>query len=55
MTAAEIAGAHAGMTAAYAAYGYNFTGTGERSEYYFAWCVLLIISHEQTAKKITLS
>ncbi|XP_076441698.1 chromatin-remodeling ATPase INO80-like isoform X2 [Babylonia areolata] len=27
MTAAEIAGAHAGMTAAYAAYGYNFTGT----------------------------
>ncbi|KAH9509093.1 putative DNA helicase ino80 [Bulinus truncatus] len=26
MTAAEIAGAHAGMTAAYAAYGYNFTG-----------------------------
>ncbi|KAK7487146.1 hypothetical protein BaRGS_00021641 [Batillaria attramentaria] len=28
MTAAEIAGAQAGMTAAYAAYGYNFTGTG---------------------------
>ena len=26
MTAAEIAGAQAGMTAAYAAYGYNFTG-----------------------------
>ncbi|CAL1526196.1 unnamed protein product [Lymnaea stagnalis] len=26
MSAAEIAGAHAGMTAAYAAYGYNFTG-----------------------------
>ncbi|XP_050405390.1 chromatin-remodeling ATPase INO80 [Patella vulgata] len=28
MTAAEIAGAQAGLTAAYAAYGYNFTGTG---------------------------
>ncbi|PVD25847.1 hypothetical protein C0Q70_13511 [Pomacea canaliculata] len=28
MTAAEIAGAQAGMTAAYAAYGYNFTGIG---------------------------
>uniref|UniRef100_A0A2C9KB78 Chromatin-remodeling ATPase INO80 n=2 Tax=Biomphalaria glabrata TaxID=6526 RepID=A0A2C9KB78_BIOGL len=26
LSAAEIAGAHAGMTAAYAAYGYNFTG-----------------------------
>ena len=26
LTAAEIAGAQAGMTAAYAAYGYNFTG-----------------------------
>jgi DNA helicase INO80 len=26
MTAAELAGAQAGMTAAYAAYGYNFTG-----------------------------
>ena len=30
MTAAEIAGAQAGMTAAYAAYGYNFTGTGDQ-------------------------
>ena len=29
MTAAEIAGAQAGMTAAYAAYGYNFTGKGK--------------------------
>ena len=28
MSAAEIAGAQAGMTAAYAAYGYNFTGKG---------------------------
>ena len=26
LSAAEIAGAQAGMTAAYAAYGYNFTG-----------------------------
>lgn len=31
MTAAEIAGAQAGMTAAYAAYGYNFTGTAGAS------------------------
>ncbi|VDI53953.1 DNA helicase INO80 [Mytilus galloprovincialis] len=28
LSAAEIAGAQAGLTAAYAAYGYNFTGTG---------------------------
>lgn len=35
MSAAEIAGAQAGMTAAYAAYGYNFTGKGIVKLYMF--------------------
>ena len=37
MSAAEIAGAQAGMTAAYAAYGYNFTGKGK--EPYSTWWI----------------
>lgn len=37
MTAAEIAGAQAGMTAAYAAYGYNFTGIGKMERLCQEW------------------